>query len=95
LKDEGRRDHTFTSAIPGPSSGVHFILLGAFGVYHQIMNALGRPKIGVRSLMEKLARHEFYRRVENAGLDGKFDLKGVDFKEGRVQLPTSLLPPPT
>ena len=25
MKDEGRRDHTLTSAIRGPSSGVHFI----------------------------------------------------------------------
>src|SRR6266436_2717479 len=25
LKDKGRRDYTLTSAIPGPSSGVHFI----------------------------------------------------------------------
>jgi len=24
LKDKGRRDHTLTSAIHGPSSGVHF-----------------------------------------------------------------------
>src|SRR5258708_7486744 len=24
LKDKGRRDYTLTSAIPGPSSGVHF-----------------------------------------------------------------------
>ena len=24
MKDKGRRDHTLTSAIPGPSSGVHF-----------------------------------------------------------------------
>jgi hypothetical protein len=24
LKDKGRRDHTLTSAIPGPSSGLHF-----------------------------------------------------------------------
>jgi hypothetical protein len=24
LKDKGRRDHTLTSPIPGPSSGVHF-----------------------------------------------------------------------
>ena len=24
MKDKGRRDYTLTSAIPGPSSGVHF-----------------------------------------------------------------------
>ena len=32
LKDKGRRDHTLTSAIHGPSSGVHFnlLLLGSF-----------------------------------------------------------------
>ncbi len=27
LKDKGRRDHTLTSAIPGPRSGVHFSIL--------------------------------------------------------------------
>src|SRR3981189_2178076 len=30
LKDKGRRDYTLTSAIPGPSSGVHFS--HAFGI---------------------------------------------------------------
>jgi hypothetical protein len=31
-------------------------LLAAFALYHQVMNALERPKIGVRSLMAALAK---------------------------------------
>jgi cation transport ATPase len=68
-------------------------LLGAFGLYHQVMNALEHPKVGVRTLMKKLAQYEFLRRVRNAGLDGKFDLSGVDFEQGRVQLPSDLMTP--
>jgi hypothetical protein len=43
--------------------------------------------------MKKLAQYEFLRRVRNAGLDGKFDLSGVDFEQGRVQLPSDLMTP--
>jgi tripartite-type tricarboxylate transporter receptor subunit TctC len=51
LKDKGRRDHTLTSPIPGPSSGVHFI--GAGGgtdivariVAQSMSNSLGRQAI--------------------------------------------------
>jgi hypothetical protein len=59
-------------------------LIAAFALYHQVMNALERPKIGVRSLMAALARFAFLRRLKQAGLDSKADVTEVTYEGGRV-----------
>jgi hypothetical protein len=64
-------------------------LLAAFALYHQIMNALERPKIGVRSLMASLAKGLFEARIKRAGLGGKVSLDGVTYTKGVVELPPS------
>lgn len=64
-------------------------LLAAFALYHQVMNALERPKIGVRSLVTALARGLFLRRIKHAGLEGSLDLTTVSYEGGRVTVRTS------
>jgi hypothetical protein len=59
-------------------------LLAAFALYHQVMNALQRPKIGVRSLMAVLAKFVFLRRLKQAGLESKADLTEVTYEGSRV-----------
>ena len=43
MKDKGRRDHTLTSAIPGPSSGVHF---NRAKKLFQFLNEIGARALG-------------------------------------------------
>jgi hypothetical protein len=62
-------------------------LLAGFALYHQIMNALERPKIGVPSLMAALAKRLFDARIKRAGLDGKVLLDDVTYTKGIVELP--------
>jgi hypothetical protein len=64
-------------------------LLAAFALYHQLMNALERPKIGVPSLMAALAKRLFVARIKRAGLEGKIVLDGVTYTKGTIELPPS------
>jgi hypothetical protein len=59
-------------------------LLAAFALYHQIMNALERPKIGVPSLMAGLAKRLFVARIKRAGLEGKINLDEIGYSKGVV-----------
>ena len=72
-----------------PLSILFGVLLGIFGVYHGVMNALERPKIGLASLLNGLARILFRQRLERAGLADAVKLEAVNFANGRVSvLPT-------
>lgn len=59
-------------------------VLGLFGLYHGIMNALGRPKIGLTSLLNSLARTLFRHRVANAGLTDLVDFCAIKYDNGCI-----------
>lgn len=61
--------------------------VGLFGIYHQTMNALERPKIGLATILEYLSRAMFIRRMRQAGLLERVELSNVEFSQGRVRLP--------
>ena len=66
------------------------VILGAglavFAAYHQIMNALERPKIGVPTIMGWLARKIFVACIQRAGLADNISLERVRFDRGKVNL---------
>jgi hypothetical protein len=59
-------------------------VLAAFSFYHQLMNALERPKIGVPSLMAVLSKRLFVGRLRRAGLESKIDFAEVSYARGVV-----------
>lgn len=61
-------------------------LLALFGLYHQLMNALERPKIGVPSLMAGLAKSIFISRISAAGLRDSVNLDEVSYSRGVVHI---------
>lgn len=61
-------------------------ILALFGAYHQLMNALEKPKIGVPTLMGWLARRIFVGRLKRAGLENNVRLERVQFDRARVTL---------
>lgn len=67
------------------------ILLGLFGIYHGVMNALERPKVGLTSLLNWLARRLLSQRLERAGLARAVDLGAVKFANGRITVPSSAI----
>ncbi|MET3906250.1 hypothetical protein ABID59_000571 [Bradyrhizobium sp. S3.3.6] len=74
-----------------PLSIVFGVLLGLFGVYHGIMNALERPKIGLASLLNRLAKMLLRQRLERAGLAEAIDIDAVKFANGRISVPPSAI----
>jgi hypothetical protein len=64
-------------------------VLGLFGLYHGVMNALGRPKVGLATILNMLARTLFERRLANAQLSDLVDLNCVEYKNGGVSVPSS------
>jgi hypothetical protein len=67
-------------------------VLGLFAVYHGTMNALERPKVGLASLLNLLARVLFKRRLANAQLSDMIVLERVEFKNGRITVPPEAFP---
>jgi hypothetical protein len=61
-------------------------VLAVFGAYHQLMNALERPKVGVSTMMGWLARRIFFARIQRAGLVDEISLVRVRFDRGKVTL---------
>ena len=61
--------------------------LGLFAVYHGTMNALERPKVGLVSLLNLVARVLFKRRLANAQLSDMIVLERVESKNGRITVP--------
>lgn len=72
-------DYRIPSAILG---GV----LALFGAYHQIMNALERPKVGVPTIMGWVAQKIFFARIQRAGLASSISLERVRFDRGQIIL---------
>jgi hypothetical protein len=66
-------------------------LLGLFGVYHGVMNALERPKIGLVSILNWLARTLFKHRLANAQLSDMIIFECIEYKNGRVIVPTKAI----
>jgi hypothetical protein len=62
-------------------------LLGVFALYHGIMNALERPKIGLASVSNWLARILFKQRLANAMLTDMVNFDRIECKNGRVTVP--------
>jgi len=63
-------------------------LLGVFAVYHGIMNALGRPKIGLTTLLNLMARRLFRHRITSAGLNDLVNFDAVKYDNGRITVAT-------
>jgi hypothetical protein len=61
-------------------------LIAAFGLYHMIMNALERPKVGVQSLLRMLAERIFRARIKRANLEHLVNVGNVNFANGVVTL---------
>ena len=74
-----------------PLSIVFGVLLGLFGIYHGVMNALERPKVGLASLLDGLARIFLRRRLERAGLAEAVNLEAVKFSNGRISVPPAAI----
>jgi len=74
-----------------PLSIVVGVLFGLFGLYHGVMNALERPKVGLASLLNWLARRLFRKRLENAQLTKAVHIDRVEFKNGRIHVPESAI----
>jgi hypothetical protein len=65
--------------------------LGLFGLYHSIMNALGRPKVGLAAILNQLARALFEHRLAKAQLSDLVDLQQVGYENGRVSIAINAL----
>jgi hypothetical protein len=63
---------------------------GLFSLYHQVMNFLERPKIGLRSVLSFLAARLFWIKIKRAGLDQLPGLEKTTFENGKVTLPADL-----
>jgi len=61
-------------------------VLFCFGLYHQVINALERPKVGVPTIMGWLARKIFVTRIQRAGLADNICLERIRFDRGKVNL---------
>jgi hypothetical protein len=64
--------------------------VGLFSLYHQVMNFLERPKIGLRSVLSFLASRLFWIRIKRAGLQHMPGLEKTTFENGKVTLPAGL-----
>jgi hypothetical protein len=64
--------------------------VGLFSLYHQVMNFLERPKIGLRSVLSLLASRLFWIKIKRAGLEHLPGLEKATFENGKVTLPTNL-----
>ena len=69
--------------------------LGLFAVYHGTMNALEKPKVGLASLLNLLARVLFKQRLANAQLSDMIVSDNVGIKNGRITVPPEAFPPVT
>jgi hypothetical protein len=65
---------------------------GLFAVYHGVMNALEKPKVGLASLLNLFARVLFKQRLANAQLGDMIDFNKVEFKSGRITIPPAAFP---
>ncbi|MFK4525268.1 hypothetical protein ABIF90_003249 [Bradyrhizobium japonicum] len=74
------------AAFPFWTIGVGAIL-GLFAVYHGVMNALGKPKIGLATLLNGLSRMLFRHRIANAGLTDLIDFDAVKYESGAITVP--------
>ena len=61
-------------------------LVAAFGLYHQLMNAFERPKIGLQSILRIIAGWIFRARIKQGNLEDVVDLDKVTFANGVVTL---------
>jgi hypothetical protein len=61
-------------------------VLGLLAIYHSIMNALERPKVGLRTILNILARRHFTSRITRLGLGHEISLELVRYTNGRVVL---------
>ncbi|AVT82913.1 hypothetical protein [Rhodopseudomonas palustris] len=64
-------------------------LLGAFALFHGVMNALERPKPGLASALNWLSRKLLARRLSNAQLAEFVNLDKVEIKNGRIKISES------
>lgn len=58
--------------------------LALFGAYHMIMNALERPKIGVLTIINWLARKDFIARLKRARLLEEIRVDRIHVEHGRI-----------
>jgi hypothetical protein len=61
-------------------------LVAAFGLYHQLMNAFERPKIGLQSILRIIAGWSFRARIKRGNLEDVVDFDKVTFANGVVTL---------
>lgn len=69
----------------GPSAIIG-LLLGGFGAYHAIMNALGKPKMALSTFVNFSARKIFVTRINQAKLANLINFDFVKYENGNVIL---------
>ena len=68
-------------------------VIAAFGAYHQLMNALERPKVGVPTIMNWIARKITARNIKTSGLGDDLNVDKLQFERGRVACTNAALSP--